>query len=177
MPPSIAARSRIPNTCPCARGRRGGTLGKSGVDHPHLKPAREVPQLDADLRTGRVPQGVAQRLLDDPVRRQLHAGRQWELLAVISVVTWRPAARVFSTRASRRSKRGLWSRGCTGACTEAVRVLGVLGAQHAEHAAQLGERLQGVLPDALQVLLQFVEGFSTRCGATWAWMEITDMWW
>ena len=46
------------------------------VPHPHQQHVTRKPQLNVHRRAGRVPPGVGQRLLDDPVHGQLHAGVQ-----------------------------------------------------------------------------------------------------
>ncbi len=136
------------------RGR--GRALRPGVGDVHAQSDRKVGEVDPGARARCVPQHVAERLLHDPVGRQLHAGRQWSA---------RPAAargdgqaggpdvvhqRVEPVEGGLRGVRGGLA---PLRCVQRVRVL---GAQHAQHPAQLGERLQRVLPDAGEVLLQLV---------------------
>ena len=98
---------------------------------------------------------------------------------LISVVTSSPAARMLSTSASSRSRVGCGACGAAPVPGRRSRT----GPRGSPSAARPGRGAVRSAPPARSAGCRrgspcsSSDGFSTRCGATWAWMEITDMWW
>ncbi len=110
-----------------------------GADHGDLDPLRTVRQPQPDSTGRGVLEGVGERLLHDPVRRQLHRRGQFAARAVLGrleVQARLPARRPdLGQQRVERVELGRLVRGL------------VAGPQQADHAAHLGQPLHAVLPD------------------------------
>ena len=167
---NIAARSRIP-TSPCPPLTAGtGSAGAVG-DGPLVTctaTASVSYRSHLDLRAGRVAHRVAQRLLDDAIRREPDTSRYGPRLPGDPRGDGPSAGS--PVRRPPRAGRARVAAPCRGRRPTVV-------AEDAQHPAGLGQRLQRGRPDRGEALRRSGGASATRYGAASAWIAITDMWW
>ncbi|MDQ1037776.1 hypothetical protein QFZ75_004192 [Streptomyces sp. V3I8] len=179
VPPSIVARSRIPSRPWPAPGEGGAVLLGAELTTRICRPRGKCVSSTLTVEPGACRSALLSASWTIRYADSSTPGGSGSRSPLTWEITVSPAARVFSTRTPRRSRVGC---GAWGAVP-------VPGAPSPYGSSGFSERsTPRTLRSSVSASRAFCrmparfsfsssEGFSTRCGATWAWMEMTDMWW